>query len=62
MGPLPLEETSDLRPICPHCERELDRVVARMLSASLLSRRLIYACPHCRKVLGVTHRKGLLAS
>jgi hypothetical protein len=58
---LRVEERRDLRPVCPHCEQELDIVLARALSSSLFSKRLIYCCPHCRKVLGVTHRKGLLA-
>ncbi len=62
MGKLPVEERDDFQPVCPHCERELDRLMARQLTSSVLSRRLVYCCPYCRKVLGVTHRKGLLAS
>ena len=62
MGNLPVHERDDLVPVCPYCEKELDRLLARLLSASFLSRRLVYCCPHCKKVLGVTHRKGLLAS
>jgi len=57
---IPVEERDDFKPICPHCERELDSLYARNLSASFASRRLVYCCPHCRKVLGVSHRKGLL--
>lgn len=57
---LPVEERDDFTPICPHCGKELDRVFARKLSASLFSKRLMYCCPHCRKVLGVSHRKGML--
>ena len=59
---IPVEERDDFKPVCPHCNAELDVLVARSLSASVLSRRLVYCCPECRKVLGVTHRKGLLAS
>ena len=62
MRALPVEESDDIRVICPHCEQELKSLVAQQLSASFLSRRLIYACPSCRKALGVSHRKGLLAS
>ena len=62
MYPLPVEERDDFRPVCPHCDAELERLLARKLSASMLSKRLVYCCPHCRKVLGVTHWKGLLAS
>lgn len=57
---LAVEERDDFQPICPHCDKVLDRLIARKLSASVFSKRLIYACPECRKVLGVTHRKGLL--
>ena len=62
MGELPVDQRDDFWPVCPHCGAELDRLIARPLSSSLLSRRLVYCCPHCRKVLGVTHRKGLLAN
>ncbi len=62
MGALDVQERDDFRPVCPYCEKELRKVVARQLTASILSRRLIYCCPHCLKVLGVSHRKGFLAS
>ena len=62
MKGIPVDERGDVRPICPYCEKELDRVGAQALSSSFLSKRLVYFCPHCRKVLGVSHRKGLLAS
>ena len=62
MARLYVEERDDVTPVCPHCERELDGLVARPLTSSFLSRRLVYCCPHCRKVLGVSHRKGLLAN
>ena len=62
MAKLPGYEHDDLRPVCPHCERELDRLAVRKIGSSFLSARCVYCCPHCRKVLGVTHRKGLLAS
>ncbi|MFW6189949.1 MAG: hypothetical protein ACOC7T_05900 [Planctomycetota bacterium] len=62
MAAFPVEESDDFRPVCPHCEERLDHLLARKLSASFLSRRLLYCCPHCRKIVGVTHRKGLLAS
>ncbi len=47
----------DVTPICPHCQHELNSVWYRELSAAL-GRRYIYFCPSCRKVLGVSHRKG----
>lgn len=44
-------------PICPHCEKPLRRVLARKMR-TLLGVRFIYFCDGCRKVLGVSHRKG----
>ena len=62
MSKLPVEERDDFRPLCPHCGREMDRLLARQLTSSFLSKRLIYCCPHCSKAIGVTHRKGLMAN
>jgi hypothetical protein len=50
-------ERTDILPICPHCDRELDRIWTRPLS-STLGKRYVYFCPSCSKVLGVSHRKG----
>lgn len=61
-NPIQVVEAPMVQPICPHCEQPIDRLGERRLSASILSRRSIYFCPHCLKVLGVSHRKGLLAS
>jgi hypothetical protein len=44
-------------PICPHCEKELLEIAARRVE-STLGVRFIYYCCSCRKVLGVSHRKG----
>jgi uncharacterized protein with PIN domain len=44
-------------PICPHCEKEIISVAARKMQ-STLGVRYLYFCNHCRKVLGVSHRKG----
>lgn len=54
---MPLERKEDVQPVCPHCERELQKVWMRELE-SVLAKRYIYFCPDCRKVLGVSHRKG----
>jgi|AntRauTorckE6833_2_1112554.scaffolds.fasta_scaffold43384_2 phage FluMu protein Com len=56
-------EDPDLRPDCPHCGKALTRVLARALttdgSASVrFGKRFAYACPHCNKLLGISHRKG----
>ena len=52
-----VEETDDLTPVCPHCSREIKRLWVRGLR-TLLGKRYIYFCGECRKVLGVSHRKG----
>ncbi len=52
-----VEERNDVSPICPHCETALNALHCRRLS-SIFGKRYIFFCPHCRKVLGVSHRKG----
>jgi len=44
-------------PICPHCEAPLTKIFCRRL-ASVFGKRYVYFCSHCKKVLGVSHRKG----
>jgi hypothetical protein len=56
---IPTEEMPEMSPVCPHCSEELPTVWYRRLGA-FFGKRYIYFCPYCRKVLGVTHRKGLL--
>jgi glutaredoxin len=51
------EERNDIVPICPHCQTALDRIQCRRLS-SVFGKRYVFFCPHCKKVLGVSHRKG----
>jgi len=50
-------EKTDVIPICPYCEAELRTISYNELRA-FLGRRYIYFCPYCRKVLGLSHRKG----
>ena len=50
-------EKTDIIPICPYCETELRTISYNELRA-FLGRRYIYFCPNCRKVLGLSHRKG----
>jgi uncharacterized protein with PIN domain len=52
-----LETREDVQPICPHCSTEL-RILSMQRVRGILGKRYIYFCPHCRKVLGVSHRKG----
>lgn len=54
---LEVEERDDIRPVCPHCDTELDTVRSKELSGAF-GKRYIYFCAHCSKVLGVSHRKG----
>lgn len=42
---------------CPHCDQRLDEIVAVPLQARL-GKRFGYVCPHCNKLLSVSHRKG----
>ena len=50
------EERNDITPLCPHCEQPV-RLQFRAISG-LLGKRYIYFCALCKKVLGVSHRKG----
>ncbi|MBT8041252.1 MAG: hypothetical protein HKO85_09520 [Xanthomonadales bacterium] len=43
--------------VCPHCEKTLGSIHA-VKTKTNLGVRFIYACGFCRKVLGVSHRKG----
>ena len=52
-----LEPRDDVTPVCPHCSDELDTVWMHELRGTF-GRRYVYFCPRCRKVLGVSHRKG----
>lgn len=52
-----IEERNDVAPICPHCEKAVTTIHYQLLS-KFLGRRYVYFCGECRKVLGVSHRKG----
>ena len=51
------ERRDDIFPICPHCQTEIHSLHYQEVQ-SALGKRYIYFCPQCRKVLGVSHRKG----
>lgn len=60
--PIIVREDPDLVPLCPHCSRELSEIVATAPPASgstsfKFGIRTVYACPTCRKVLGLSQRK-----
>ena len=44
-------------PVCPHCQREIAGIVRQELDEGL-GKAYLWMCGHCRKVLGVSHRKG----
>ncbi|MCY3592612.1 MAG: hypothetical protein OXH32_13375 [Acidobacteria bacterium] len=50
------EERNDITPLCPHCEHPVS-VYFREISG-ILGKRYLYFCALCKKVLGVSHRKG----
>lgn len=50
-------EDDSKTPICPHCDNEITAVYTRTVDG-FLGVRFIYFCSECRKVLGVSHRKG----
>ena len=52
-----LKEKNDAVPLCPHCAETLDEMWFRELRG-FLGKRYVYFCAKCRKVLGVSHRKG----
>jgi len=49
--------TDNATPICPHCGKDIETILGRVLD-SILGKRYIYFCSACRKTLGVSHRKG----
>jgi len=46
-----------VQPMCPHCSTELRTVWYQQL-AGVMGKRFVYFCGTCRKVLGISHRKG----
>jgi hypothetical protein len=44
-------------PVCPHCDQPLEGVARQAVDVSL-GKAYVWACGRCRKVLGVSHRKG----
>ncbi|MFP3916005.1 MAG: hypothetical protein ACLFWM_14085 [Actinomycetota bacterium] len=58
-----VEEDPDLVPVCPHCDTPLAVIRARAAAGTGrapfgFGKRYVYACPGCKKLLGVSHRKG----
>ena len=54
---LTLVEKNNISPICPHCSEQLNEMWFTEIQ-STWGKRYVYFCNDCRKVLGVSHRKG----
>ena len=52
-----IKNTDQETPICPHCEKEQNIINCREIK-STFGVRYIYFCDHCKKTLGISHRKG----
>lgn len=50
---------SEMSPICPHCEREVQGLVSRQINSDA-GRAFVWACPKCAKIVGVTQRSGYI--
>ncbi len=51
------EAPAGFTPVCPHCDRELPGVVRQELDEGF-GKAYVWMCGNCRKVLGMSHRKG----
>lgn len=56
-SPIRTIETTLIWSVCPHCNRELKKVIFKEAETTLGSRYL-YFCSHCEKSLGVTQQEG----
>ena len=52
-----IKNTDTESPICPHCNKDLNAIYTRKIKSDF-GVRFIYFCGSCKKVLGVSHRKG----
>jgi len=52
------QQKEDIKPKCPYCNKEIEKVWFRIMKGDL-GKRSLYFCPECKAVLGVSHRKGL---
>ena len=51
------KKVEDVKPLCPHCDEEIEEVWWQEINC-WLGVRYVHFCPVCHKVLGVSHRKG----
>ena len=48
---LPID-IADIKPICPHCEKELDHLLEVRRGWFSINR--VFCCPLCHKIVGMT--------
>jgi hypothetical protein len=56
---LPIRTTEE-SPLCAHCSRPLEELLVKRIKHDL-GKAYVHFCPHCKKVLGISHRKGFWA-
>lgn len=66
MSRVTVTHDQDVTPICPHCDREIATVLAtepviQGRGAFTWGKRTLYVCGSCRRVLPVSHRKGVMS-
>jgi hypothetical protein len=54
-----LKAKDNVFPVCSSCSETIREIWFHEIRG-FLGRRFVYFCLHCKKVLGVTHRKGFL--
>jgi len=47
-------EKKEIKPICPHCEAEVDRLIE--VKEGWFTDKRVYCCPYCMKIVGVNFR------
>lgn len=44
-------EKKDIKPVCPHCEKRVERLI--VVKHGWFADNRVYCCPHCEKIVGV---------
>lgn len=56
---LKFTENNTILPLCPHCAQSLPEIYVQNKGQGILrTRKTVYFCPHCRKVLGIDQEWG----
>ena len=45
-------QKENITPICPFCEREVDRLIEVQRGWFSINR--VFCCPHCKKIVGMS--------